>query len=644
MLKKPKISVIVAVYNTEKYVERAIESILNQDYPNLELILVEDCSKDNSKKVLRKYKNNERVILIENAKNMGLSYSRNIGLKHASGEYIGYIDSDDYIDPNYYSSLMKQLEKEKAELCVCDMKIVYEDENNRQTITRGYNEDEGKVTKESIINSGLAASACNKLFKRHLLEKYPFAEGKINEDIAVVIPAIVRAKKVAYVSDVFYYYVQRNTSIQNSGFSEKRFDIFAGVETTLERIKGCKEEKRIRDAIIYNQLIVLLIYVIPKEKNLKKRRQFIKRFYELGKNYHMSANPNYWKFLEQQGKKHQIYYRLLLKFTFLNMITCSNLLILCYDVASKLLKKSVVKQATLEDVIRASEHQALMKESKVSISVVIPNYNYEKFLYQRLYSILNQTVKIKEVLILDDCSSDNSRVLIDEICQKIEKNINVKKIYNEKNSGSAFKQWKKGMDLATGDYVWIAEADDYCDKNLLKYLICPIEKDENVVISYSDTAFIHADGTYMMKSVKPEIDILKTGHWNHSFVNDGKEEYHDYSYLNCTIANVSSALLKRGNYDSILKECGKYRQAGDWLFYVWLMRKGKIAYTNKALNFYRVHGNNVSSTTKRNTYIDEVESIYNFYKENYGMSKEQQKHCNDRINLLCNVWNVKRKK
>ena len=121
----------------------------------------------------------------------------------------------------------------------------------------------------------------------------------------------------------------------------------------------------------------------------------------------------------------------------------------------------------MEDLIKCAKKQSKMKSQKYTVSVVIPNYNYEKFMYERLYSILYQTKKVDEVIILDDCSTDNSRELIDNIVETLNKYINIKKIYNEKNSGSPFKQWEKGFKNATSDYVWIAEADDYCTKEFI---------------------------------------------------------------------------------------------------------------------------------------------------------------------------------
>lgn len=634
-----KISVIVAVYNTEKYVERCLNSLLNQTYQNLEIIVVEDDSTDNSKEVLKKYSHNDKVKLIYNKKNSGLSYSRNVGLENATGSYIGYIDSDDYVDLDYYEKLMQSIIDSKAEIAICDIKVVDED-TNTEVISRCCNNDE--FTVYNVVDNGLAASACNKLFKKELISKYKFAEGKVNEDIAVVIPTIVNAKMITYAK-TYYYYVQRGGSIQNSGFSDKRFDIFYGVKTTLERIKDNKDYESLKDAIVFNQLIVLLIYVIPKEKNWNRRKEILKKYNELVYEYQIRQNHNFWTFLQNCGKKHRIYYKMLFKLNCEGHYSLSNSLMSIYNLLSKVLKpkKVISDNINLEDLVLLTKKQKELPDEEIKISVIVPNYNYAKFMYQRIYSILRQNYKLYELIILDDCSKDNSKEVIDDICNKLKDYIDIKSVYNTTNSGSAFKQWKKGMKLAKGDYVWIAEADDYCDAKLLRTLVKPIKKNKNIMISYSDTAFIDTFGNIIIKSIKPEIDIQKSGHWDKSYVNNGLDEIKNYSYLNCTIANVSSAIIKNGDYEEYLKMSGEFKQAGDWLFYVNLISNGDIAYSNKILNYYRVHGNNVSSTMNHQKHIDEINKIHKYYVDKFDLTDKEIKMMKERIDFLKKAWKLK---
>ena len=642
IIRLPKLSVIVPVYNTGKYLEKCLDSLLSQDYQNLEIIVVEDCSTDNSREVLKKYNKEKKIKIFYNAKNSGLSFTRNTGLKYATGKYIGYIDSDDYVDNNYYSTMMSKVINDNADVVVCDMKTVDENENNREVINRCYDIEQDKL---GFVNTGLAASACNKVFKRELIEKYEFSVGKVNEDLAVVLPALINANKVSYADGIYYYYIQRNNSIQNSRFSDKRFDIFYGVDLTLKRIENCENYDKISQAIIYNQIIVLLIYVIPKEKNISRRYNILKKFNKLSQKYEIRRNIYFWRFLEQCGKKHRIYYKALFKLNCQNLYLFSNLLISSYDFAKNIKsQKTVIKDVDKNDLIEMSKKQKKLKAQDIKISVVVPNYNYEKFLYQRLYSILYQKVKLHEIIILDDCSKDNSRDLIDDIVDTLSPYINIKKIYNDTNSGSAFKQWHKGLNITEGDYVWIAEADDYCTNKFLKTVITPIKSNSNIVISYCDTAFINTEGNIILKSIKPEIDIQKTGHWDKSYINSGIDEIKNYSYLNCTIANVSSCLIKNGDYSKYLKESGNYKQAGDWLFYINVIKNGNIAYSNKVYNYYRVHGNNVSSTMNRKKHIDEINKIHQYVNNEFKLTKKHEKKMKERIKFLTNVWGIKNEK
>lgn len=634
-----KISVIVAVYNTEKYLDRCIESLLNQTYKNIELVIVEDCSTDSSRKLLKKYKGNKNIKVFYNRENRGLSYSRNYGLKKSTGDFIGYIDSDDYVEPDYYEKLMSSIKDNKSDIAICDIKLVDEQTNKIQRC-KCYAND---FDVYSVVNNGFAASACNKLFKRKNIEKYPFAEGKVNEDIAVVIPTVIQAKKISY-ADTCYFYVQRGDSIQNSRFSNKRFDIFDGVKTTLERIKNEQDYEFYKNAIIYNQLILLLMFAIPKEKNFIKRYKFLKKFNELSKDYKITKNTNYLEYLENSKRINQIYYKNLVSINEKKMILLDNVWISFYKIL-RFLKhkknKKLIPKIDIQCIEKAAKKQKKLAEQGIKISVVVPNYNYSNYLYQRVYSILNQNYKIHELIILDDASKDNSLFYIKQIEQKISEFVNVKVVVNDINSGNAFSQWQKGINLATGDYVWVAEADDYAKKNFLNEVVSPLKKNNNIVISYADTGFIDSNGYITKNSLVDQIDILKTNHWNASYVNKGIAEINCYSYLNCTIPNVSGTIIKKGNYDEIFESAKKFHQSGDWFTYLNILNLGDISFINKTLNYYRVHGNNISQTFDKKAHILEIQRIYKFVKEKYGIDDEQQIQMYNRIKFLCKVWSVK---
>lgn len=635
-MKKEKISIIVCAYNTEQYISKCLDSLIHQSYQNLEIIVVNDCSKDATSKILEEYeKKDPRILLFSNKENKGLAYSRNLGLKKASGNYIGFIDSDDYVDQDYYEKLINSIKEERSEIAICDIKSLYE-KDGTSLICKGCNKEE--TEKLSFINVGLAASCCNKLFQKDLFSEDPFEVGKVNEDIAVVIPIMIKAKKISYVPDSYYYYIQRENSIQNSKFSLKKFDIFDGVDHTLQKINS--EDKSIKDAIIFNQIILLFCYEITKIKNSKERKKILKQFYDKSFKYDILTNQFLNNFYQKSGKKTGYFYRLLLILEYHKCFNSTNLLISLYQFIKEKIQTIPLQKDTEEKIVLLAKKQAKKKERYPKISVVIPNYNYEKFLIQRVTSILNQKVKIHEIIFLDDHSLDNSRQAIEKLVKQISPYIKFKTKFNSNNSGSAFTQWETGFNLATGDYIWICEADDYCNKNLLKNLIKPIKRNNNIVISYCDTAMIDTFGRILVSSVKNDIDLQKTGHWNHNFINNGQDEIKEYAFLNCTIANVSSAIIKRDNYSNYFMNAKKLKQAGDWMFYIQVMNDGAVAYSKKVCNYYRIHGNNITSVTKKQAHLEEIQTIHNEIEKKYGLNESQKKMIKKRIEFLKKTWNL----
>ena len=635
-----KISVIIPIYNVEAYIEECLNSIFNQTYKNLELILVDDFSNDNSSIIVEKIiKNKKNVLYIKNPENKGSSYCRNLALKKATGVYISFVDSDDYIDYNYYEKMLTILKGNNASLAVSDIKVFNE---KKETIRKCGDISNSKM---NFVNNGLAASSCNKLFRKDEIMKYTYNEKRMNEDVSVVLPLLINSKKVVYVSNVYYHYRQHNSSKQNSKFSSSRFDIFDEVNLCLERIKNIRDFDAYKDIIIYQQIIAIILYILPNiDKN--NRKYYIKTFAKKSRVYDLISNKTFCKLCIDSGKKRAIYFKMLVKSIELNSYSLFFLVTKTFNILLGIKKKrSIIKSnITIDDLINLAKVQRSLSNQVKSVSVVIPNYNYSLYLFQRIYSILYQTYKISEIIILDDCSTDDSRYVIEKMVKSLCEYIPIKAIYNSKNSGVVFKQWEKGFQESNSDYVWIAEADDYCDKNLLKNIMMPCLSDDDVYLSYANTAYINSTGNIILKSIIPEIDILKSGHWNKSFVSLGLEEIKNYAYLNCTIANVSSVVFKNSNYSDFFKQSIEFKQAGDWLFYLNVMSKGKIAYTNIPLNYYRLHGNNVTSITKKENHLNEIKKIHNYCIKKFDLGIREKEKIEERISFLEDVWEVKNEK
>ncbi|MFR2534525.1 MAG: glycosyltransferase [Clostridia bacterium] len=270
--------------------------------------------------------------------------------------------------------------------------------------------------------------------------------------------------------------------------------------------------------------------------------------------------------------------------------------------------------------IYENRKEKLNIENSKKVSVIIPNYNYQDFIIERIDSILMQTYPIYELLILDDCSTDESVKVIEEKIKTIT-DIPVQFVKNETNSGCVFKQWKKGFDLAKGDYIWIAEADDSAENNFVEELIKAFE-DEKVVLSYCESARIDENNLLIRAKSDDLYDMCRTGEWDHSYIKEGKEEIIEHLSVTNTILNVSSVIWKKEEYSDIFAKAGEFKVAGDWYIYYNILKNGKIAWNSKALNYYRKHSKSVCTTVKADIEFkeicrlqDEISSLYEIPEE-----------------------------
>lgn len=255
------------------------------------------------------------------------------------------------------------------------------------------------------------------------------------------------------------------------------------------------------------------------------------------------------------------------------------------------------------------------------ISVIVPNYNYAKYLKWRILSIARQTYPIYEVIILDDASSDNSKTTIKKMVaelKRIRPEIGVKTIWNKENSGKAISQWIRGVEEATGDYIWIAEADDIARKNFLAEVMKGFDKDADVVLSYTESAIINKYGILLMPNFRHSRDKEGTGHFKNNYIRSGKREIEEIMAIRCTIPNVSAVVFKNvPGLLKYLKQAERFVQVGDWYLYVKLLENGKVFYNKKSLNLFRVHG--ASATKRGEEHIKEVEEMHKYFKRNYDL-------------------------
>ena len=227
---KAKVSVIIPVYNVEKYVLRCLDSIVNQTYSNVEIIVINDGSTDNSINVIKnKYGKNDKLKIF-NKKNGGLSSARNIGLNQATGNYILFVDSDDWLEINCVSELIDEAKSGNADIIEFGYRTISDKgELNSIKFNNSVISSKEKILEEFFFGNQIVDIVCNKLYKKELFDNKRFLEGKIHEDYIITPELLYNCKKISIVDKIFYNYYQRSDSITQKAFSEKNFDrFFAG--------------------------------------------------------------------------------------------------------------------------------------------------------------------------------------------------------------------------------------------------------------------------------------------------------------------------------------------------------------------------------------------------------------------------------
>lgn len=218
-----KISIIVPVYNVEQYLKKCINSILNQSYKNIELILVNDGSTDNSGKICDEYAEKDNRIKIIHKKNGGLSDARNVGIENSTGTYLSFIDSDDYVEIDMIECLYKACIKNDCDIAWCNM--IRENNDGKQSVEVISNQ-ECLFSKEDAYKNILLynPSVCTKLFKTSLFDNIQFPTGKLYEDIITMNLLINNSKSIVHIGSAKYHYIQRNDSISHNLFNLKKLD------------------------------------------------------------------------------------------------------------------------------------------------------------------------------------------------------------------------------------------------------------------------------------------------------------------------------------------------------------------------------------------------------------------------------------
>ena len=302
-----KLSVIVPVYNVEKYLDKCLNSLVRQNIDDYEIIVVNDGTRDNSQKIIDEYVGKYPDLVKSFIKeNGGLSDARNYGIKRATGEYITFLDSDDYIEEDTYKNMLAIAYKDNLDLVVSDLEYVWEDGTKEPFIKEGIN----RVSSDDLKNLFLSPLfSWNKIYKKELFDKldckYPV--GLWYEDIPVTLKFFSSIDKVGYYNCVSYHYLQRNTSILGSSYNDKMYDIFTIFKGVVNDFKDRDVYDKYHDELEYLFIEHFLVYGAFRFLRTDHYKELMSKAFEFVKEYFPNFGDN--KYIETLGKKNVIFLR-----------------------------------------------------------------------------------------------------------------------------------------------------------------------------------------------------------------------------------------------------------------------------------------------------------------------------------------------
>lgn len=269
----------------------------------------------------------------------------------------------------------------------------------------------------------------------------------------------------------------------------------------------------------------------------------------------------------------------------------------------------------------AKRNAELGKNNGLTVTAIVPNYNHARYLAQRIESILNQTYPLIDIVILDDCSTDNSREVIDAYVQKYPGR--VKSIFATTNSGNVFRQWQNGHSQASGDIVWICESDDFCEPTFVERAIRAF-RDPSVMLSFGSVQYANTAGAFV-EGLDDYREECEPGIWDRAIVRPASEWFCNGFGVKNAIPNVGGSLWRRFPIsETVWVEASKFKIMGDWFLYSEIAGGGQIAYEPTAVSYFRIHSKNTSGKKAQgnSSYYDEYFRIMQHLKSKWPVPEE----------------------
>ena len=572
------LSLIIPVYNSEKYIIKCLNSIIPYMNDNTELIIIDDCSKDDSLKLLNNYitkSKNKNITLLKNKSNIGAGLSRNEGLKIATGKYIGFIDSDDYVDKNYFNIMLKTAEKMNSDIVVSDISLVSEQGEEQGNIYKNnifcnkYNNSK-TISKELVLGNWACASTCNKIFKKELIKNLEFSE-KSSDDLMFSIPAILEASTISYCENNKYYYYQSNNSVtRNLNYKTYKENLECLAKVT-EFIY--KKDKNLAKIYAANCFITNICYSLDTI-SLVNLDDYLNLIFKVLKNdtYRLDLIKNNQYLINSRVYKNKKYQKRINNLSLLNINQIKNSIILEEEITD--LRKSIMTNENFSP----------------RVTIVIPVYNGENYVEEAINSALSQTYKNIEILVVNDGSKDNT----EKICMKYKDKIK----YIKKENGGVASALNVAIDNMSGEYFsWLSHDDLYFEDKIEKQVNFLSHQKNKQVILFSNYILINENGR-KLANIKINPHVYKN-----------KKEY---ILLRGCINGITMLIPKKA-----FLECGKFNESlrctQDYDCWHRLLKKYDFIQVDDYLSKTRVHS--LQDTVSNPKAISEGEKLWHFMIE-----------------------------
>lgn len=606
--KKPFISVIIPVYNTEKYINKCIDSVLNQTLNNTEIILIDDGSTDRSFEIMQRYKTKNDRIKIIRQKNLYAGVARNNGLKYATGEYVYFLDSDDFITPKCLEKTYIHAKNTNADIVLFNCSI--------------YNENLGEYKKHCFLNvKNISKSVFNvfdypneifkctnpgamtKLYRRDFIDENNllFSKYKTSNDIYFTSISLVLARVISIVNeDLVVYRENSQTSVQ------KRIDTTDNIINALNDIKEKLYEKKLYNIVeksyIYRS-IASIIYTLEiidyKSKNI-----FIKKLYD--------------KFFIKN-----------------NIINLKKEYYIDYNSYCKL-KEYLCQYSFYNKYFKYSAIQKIIVKNKVLnpiVSVIIPIYNVEKYLVECIESIRKQTLNNIEIICINDGSTDLSLEIIKEYAKR-DKRIS---IYSQNNCGLSIAR-NLGLKIAKGKYIYFIDSDDLLDENALKDLYTKSENENLDLVLFNAETFADDASNASQKEFAEMTKNYFIRNYNYNKIYKGIDIF-NLMQINKDYISSACLLFARADlyYNNNIHFIERIIHEDESFTFQTILIANRVGYINK--KYYKRRCRSCSIMTSKKSF----ENVYGCFKNTLSMidflSKNNIFCCKNTIKYVLNLQN-----